>query len=155
MIKRFFNEVAAAFSASGATETSAADREAAIRKATAVLMLDVARADYVFEESEFERVLELVEYHFGLSPEEAAQLVNDAGDEAEDLTSVHQFTELLHEHLNEIDKARIVALLWQIAYADGRLDKYEDSLVLKISDLLYVSRARVMRLKHDAELAAR
>ena len=155
MIKRFFNEVAAAFSSSGAAETSAVDREAAIRKATAVLMLDVARADYVFEESEFERVLELVERHFGLSPEETVQLVNEAGDEAEDLTSVHQFTELLHEHLDETDKARIVALLWQIAYADGRLDKYEDSLVLKISDLLYVSRARVMRLKHDAELAAR
>ena len=155
MIKRFFNEVAAAFSSSGAAETSAVDREAAIRKATAVLMLDVARADYVFEESEFQRVLELVERHFGLSPEETVQLVNDAGDEAEDLTSVHQFTELLHEHLDETDKARIVALLWQIAYADGRLDKYEDSLVLKISDLLYVSRARVMRLKHDAELAAR
>ena len=155
MIKRFFNEVAEAFSSSGATEISAADREAAIRKATAVLMLDVARADYVFEDSEFERVLELVERHFGLSPEEAVQLVNDAGDDAEDLTSVHQFTELLHEHLGETDKARIVALLWQIAYADGRLDKYEDSLVLKISDLLYVSRARVMRLKHDAELAAR
>ena len=155
MIKRFFNEVAAAFSSSGAAETSSVDREAAIRKATAVLMLDVARADYVFEESEFERVLELVERHFGLSPEETVQLVNEAGDEAEDLTSVHQFTELLHEHLDETDKARIVALLWQIAYADGRLDKYEDSLVLKISDLLYVSRARVMRLKHDAELAAR
>ena len=155
MIKRFFIEVAEAFSSSGATEINAADREAAIRKATAVLMLDVARADYVFEDSEFERVLELVERHFGLSPEEAVQLVNDAGDDAEDLTSVHQFTELLHEHLGETDKARIVALLWQIAYADGRLDKYEDSLVLKISDLLYVSRARVMRLKHDAELAAR
>ena len=155
MIRRFFNEVAEAFSSSGAAETSAADREAAIRKATAVLMLDVARADYVFEESEFERVLELVEHHFGLSPEEAARLVNDAGEEAEDLTSVHQFTELLHKHLDESDKARIVSLLWQIAYADGRLDKYEDSLVLKISDLLYVSRARVMRLKHDAELAAR
>ena len=155
MIKRFFIEVAEAFSSSGAAETSAADREATIRKATAVLMLDVARADYVFEDSEFERVLELVERHFGLSPEEAVQLVNDAGDDAEDLTSVHQFTELLHEHLGETDKARIVALLWQIAYADGRLDKYEDSLVLKISDLLYVSRARVMRLKHDAELAAR
>jgi uncharacterized tellurite resistance protein B-like protein len=155
MIKHFFIEIAEAFSSSGAAESSAADREAAIRKATAVLMLDVARADYVFEESEFERVLELVESHFGLSPEETVQLVNDAGDEAEDLTSVHQFTKLLHEHLDDTDKARIVALLWQIAYADGRLDKYEDSLVLKISDLLYVSRARVMRLKHDAELAAR
>lgn len=154
MIKQIFNEIVDVFSSSNAVETSAADREAAIRKATAVLMLDVARADYVFEESEFERVLKLMELHFGLSPEDAAQLVNDASDEAEDLTSVHQFTKLLHEHLDESEKAHIVALLWQIAFADGRLDKYEDSLVLKISDLLYVSRARVMRLKHDAELAA-
>jgi uncharacterized tellurite resistance protein B-like protein len=40
-------------------------------------------------------------------------------------------------------------MLWQVAYADGRLDRYENALVLKISDLLYVNRARVMRLKHD------
>ena len=155
MIRRFINDIAEAFSSSDVAETSAADREAAIRKATAVLMLDVARADYVFEESEFESVLKLMESHFDLSPEDAATLVNDAGDDAENLTSVHQFTELLHEHLDDAEKARIIALLWQIAYADGRLDKYEDSLVLKISDLLYVSRARVMRLKHDAERAAR
>lgn len=152
MIKQIFNEIVDVFSSSNAAETSAAHREEAIRKATAVLMLDVARADYVFDESEFESVLKLMELHFGLSPEDAVQLVNDASDEAEDLTSVHQFTQLLHEHLDESEKARIVALLWQIAFADGRLDKYEDSLVLKISDLLYVSRARVMRLKHDAEL---
>ena len=67
---------------------------------------------------------------------------------------MHEFTQLLHENLSENEKARIIALLWKIAYADGRLDKYEDSLVLKISDLLYVSRGRVMRLKHDAEQAA-
>jgi len=57
----------------------------------------------------------------------------------------------LHKHLDDAEKARIISLLWQVAYADGRLDKYEDSLVLKISDLLYVSRGRVMRLKHDAQ----
>ena len=68
---------------------------------------------------------------------------------------MHEFTRLLHRHLDEQEKARIIGLLWKVAYADGRLDKYEDSLVLKISDLLYVSRGRVMRLKHDAELAAR
>ena len=61
----------------------------------------------------------------------------------------------MHKHLDEAEKARIVGLLWQIAYADGHLDKYEDSLVLKVSDLLYVSRGRVMRLKHDAEVAAK
>ena len=56
----------------------------------------------------------------------------------------------MHAHLHEREKERIVGLLWQIAYADGELDKYENSLVLKISDLLHVNRARVMRLKHDA-----
>jgi len=154
MIKRLFIQVVETITTTDSAASGVEDREAALRMATAVLMLDVARADHVFEESEFDRVLRLIETHFGLSPEEAAELVNEAGDKAEELVSVHDFTQLLHEHLNESEKARIISLLWQIAYADGQLDKYEDSLVLKISDLLYVSRGRVMRLKHDAELAA-
>jgi uncharacterized tellurite resistance protein B-like protein len=106
MIKRLFVQVVETISSTDPSAAGAEDRAAALRLATAILMIDVARADYVFEESEFDHVLNLIE-------------------------------------------AR-----WQIAYADGRLDKYEDSLVLKISDLLYVSRGLVMRLKHDAEIAA-
>ena len=153
MLKRLFIQVVETISSTDSTGTSAEDRDAAIRLATAVLMIDVARADHVFQEAEFDRALKLIEAHFGLTPEEAAELVNMAGETVDDLVSVHEFTELLHEHLDEHEKARIIALLWQIAYADGELDKYEDSLVLKISDLLYVSRGKVMRLKHDAENA--
>ncbi len=148
MIRKLFVQVIESISV---TDSSiAVDRDAALRLATAVLMVDVARADHIFEDSEFERVLQLVEQHFKLAPEEAAELVNSASDTAEDIVSVHEFTALLHEHLDEDEKARIVGLLWEIAYADGELDKYEDSLILKISDLLYVSRPRVMRLKYDA-----
>ena len=153
MIRRLFVQVIESISTPGTTEKNAEARESALRMATAVLMLEVARADYVFEESEFDQVLKLIEVHFGLTPEEAATLVNKAGDKSESLVSVHEFTQLLHENLTDEEKARIIALLWRIAYADGRLDKYEDSLVLKISDLLYVSRGRVMRLKHDAQRA--
>ena len=154
MMKRYITRVVKAISVPATDENYTQSRETAIRMATATLMIDIARADHVFEESEFDRVLELVASHFELDAEQAAELVVAASEKAEDLVSVHEFTELLHEHLDENDKSRIVALLWQIAYADGRLDKYEDSLVLKISDLLHVSRGRVMRLKHDAELAA-
>ena len=147
MIRKLFVQVIESISVSSETEI---DRDEALRLATAVLMIDVARADHLFEESEFDRVLQLIERHFELSPEAAAELVNLANEKADDLVSVHELTELLHEHLDESEKARIIGLLWEIAYADGRLDKYEDSLVLKISDLLYVSRPRVMRLKHDA-----
>lgn len=151
MIRDLMNRVADAIAATDERPDDAADRDDAIRMATAVLMIDVARADHVFDESEFDRVLRLVESHFGLSPEDAAELVNKAGEKADDLVSAYDFTKILHEHLSHDEKARIVELLWLIAYADGRLDKYEDSLVLKISDLLHVSRGLVMRLKHDAE----
>ncbi len=154
MIHRLFTQLVESMSSS---ETSAPDgerRESALRMATAVLMLDVARADHVFDESEFERILRLIEHHFALSSEDAAKLVNAASDKADEMVSLHDFTQLLNDRLSEKEKGHVVELLWQIAYADGRLDKYEDALVLKISDLLYVSRGFVMRLKHDAQLAA-
>ena len=153
MIRNILDQVAGAISSTQTRENGEA-REDAIRMATAVLMIDVARADHVFDETEFESVLELIEGHFNIGPESAVEIFNEANEEAEDLTSLHEFTQLLHANLDDAEKSRIVALLWRIAYADGRLDKYEDSLVLKISDLLHVSRGRVMRLKHDAEVAA-
>lgn len=154
MIKRLFDQIAGVLATSEPVQDNADQRSDAIRKATAVLMLDVALADKTFDQSELEHLLAIAETHFGLGPEEAAELVDTAKQEAEELVSLHEFTQLLHHNLTEEEKAGIVGILWQIAYADGRLDKYENALVLKISDLLYVSRARVMRLKHDAAQAA-
>jgi uncharacterized tellurite resistance protein B-like protein len=151
LIKKIYERVTEAISSAGPAGADTMERDAALRMATATLMIDVARADSVFDESEFDTLLELIASHFALPAEQAAELVIAANEKADDMVSVHEFTQLLHENLSENEKARIVALLWKIAYADGRLDKYEDSLVLKISDLLYVSRGRVMRLKHDAE----
>ena len=57
MIKRLFIQVIETISSPIDTEAGIADREAALRLATAVLMIDVARADHVFDEREFDRVL--------------------------------------------------------------------------------------------------
>lgn len=152
MIKRFLDQLVDAIS--GDEPDDGAARERAIRKATAVLMVDVALADDEFGQSERDRVLNRARTHFDLSPEEATELVGGAEEAAKDLVSLHEFTQLLHSHLDADEKASIVAMLWEVAYADGRLDKYEDALVLKISDLLHVNRGRVMRLKDDAKKAA-
>jgi uncharacterized tellurite resistance protein B-like protein len=154
VLKDLFNQVVDAITPTDAGAPDAESRDHTLRMATAVLMVDVARADHVFEDDEHDRVLDLIERHFRLNAEEAAEIFNAASEKAEDLVSLHEFTQFLHNNLDEREKARVVSLLWQIAYADGRLDKFEDSLVLKISDLLHVNRARVMRLKHDADPAA-
>lgn len=153
MIKRLLEQIVGSLGP-GSEESSAEEREKAVRRATAVLMLDVALADKVFDQAELQHLREIARDHFGLGPDEAAELIETARSEAEDLVSLHEFTQLLHNNLSEAEKARIVGMLWQIAYRDGQLDKYENSLVLKISDLLYVSRGRVMRLKHDAQQAS-
>ncbi|HEU5482602.1 MAG TPA: TerB family tellurite resistance protein [Sphingomicrobium sp.] len=154
MIKRLFEQIAAALSQPDSAVRDAEARERAIRRATAVLMLDVALADKVFDEREREHLRELAAAQFGLSKDEAAELIASAREEAEEMVSLHEFTQFLHNNLSHDEKAGIVGMLWQIAYTDGALDKYENALVLKISDLLYVSRGRVMRLKHDAAEAA-
>ena len=151
MIKRWYEQVLAALSKNRSTEESPEDRARILRMATAILLVDVARADDRFSESEFERVISLVTRHFKLTIEEAASLINQADEKADQLISVHELTQLLHGNLDDSEKSEVVRLLWEVAYADGELDKHEDSLVLKISDLLHVSRGLVMRLKHDAQ----
>jgi len=152
MLKRLYYQLSAAISGSESALEKDFDREQAVRLATAVLLVDVARSDYEFDDGEVGLILKLVSSHFGLNQAEAEQLAWDAEVQAEELVSLHEFTKLLHKHLTQAEKAEVVGLLWQIAYADGRLSKYESSLILKISDLLHVNRARVMRLKHEAGL---
>ena len=149
-MKSYAEKISRAFAA---TETAVPDegaREKAIRMATAMLMTEVARADYEYDDSEFKLLLDLITRHFEMSPEDALDLANEASETTEDYAALHSLTQLLNKTLSEQEKEHIVLLLWQIAYADGRLDKFEDSLIHKISALLYVRRRQVMRLKQDA-----
>ncbi len=154
MIKKLYERIIDTLTAPDSPDSTGDERALAIRRATTVLMLDVALADGDFDARERERIMQLAAAHFGLDRAETAALVEAAHADAEELVSVYEFTELLHRQLDDDEKASIVELLWRIAYADGQLDKFENSLVLKISDLLYVSRGKVMRLKHDAAQAA-
>ena len=148
MLKNLLGQITAAF-VTGEDEPPI-DRETAIRRATVILMIDVALADRDFTEPERARITELVRTHFDLDDAAASELITGLQTDAEDLTSVHTFTSVLHRHLDHDEKAAIIAMLWQIACADGELDMHEDALVRKIGDLLYVSRGRVMQLRHAA-----
>ena len=155
MLARWLQQIGESLlSAGSADDNDPVAREHALRIATAALMVDVARADHDFDDAELDVMLRLMQTRFGLSEDETRALATDAGDAAEQAVSVYDFTQQLHEQLADDDKAQVVSLLWQVAYADGNLDKYENSLVLKISDLMFVPRGLVMRLKHDAAVAA-
>ena len=51
-------------------------------------------------------------------------------------------------HFTPEQKVSVVEMLWQVAYAEGRLDPYEEALVRKIADLIYVPHREFIQAKH-------
>jgi uncharacterized tellurite resistance protein B-like protein len=125
--------------------TDAADR---IQMATAVLMVEMARADHVRQDSEIAMIKAQLELHLNLPDEQIQKLISAAEIAVENSVSLHDFTSVLHAEMTYDEKSTVIEMLWQIALADNQLDKYEDYMIGKIADLLYIVRGDVIRLKN-------
>jgi uncharacterized tellurite resistance protein B-like protein len=124
------------------------DREHALRVATALLMIEVARADYADSLAEEETMVASLKQFFALDDEHARLLLDEAGKEADHAVELQQFTRRLHEQLSMAEKHRVVEMLWEVAFADQRLDKHEDNLVGRLAELLYVPRSDLIRIRN-------
>lgn len=137
---------------SNADDTNNEDRPEAIRLATATLLAEVACADGQLDDSERKILSQAIQSHFGLPASECESILNEGLVSAERAVSLQGFTRTLHEALSVEEKSQIIGLLWQVAAADGVLDKHEDARIAQLGELLYVPRAEVLRLKHIAGL---
>lgn len=130
----------------GSTQPMA--REEAVRLATAVLLVETARADHAEKMVESAVVFEQLQRHFGLPAEEAEELMALAESELKDAVSLQRFTRQLHEALTEDEKLAVIEMLWKVAFADGVLHPREEALVRKVGSLLYMREADMLRLRH-------
>lgn len=128
-------------------EASPEDHEHTLRLATAALLIEVSQSDSEVDEREAERLMAILESRFNLEKAELDQLLELAREEARDATSLYQFTRLFNEAYEYDEKVTLVTHLWEIAYADGRLDRYEEHLIRRVADLLYVSHSDYIRSK--------
>jgi uncharacterized tellurite resistance protein B-like protein len=123
-------------------------REHALRVATALLLIEVAKADYADDLAEDDAMLGSLQQFFALDQASAALLLEEARSTADQAVELQQFTRRLHEQLSVAEKHRVVEMLWQVALADSRLDKHEDHLVRRIAELLYVSHSDLIRIRN-------
>jgi uncharacterized tellurite resistance protein B-like protein len=117
--------------------------------ALAALLVEMARADFDATHDEHSLIIDLLATHYGLSSAESLELLNKARVANDKAVCLFDFTRSLRESLDAEQKKDVIRLLWQVANADNKLDKYEDYLVRKVADLLYVSDSDVIRLKHE------
>lgn len=131
------------------TDAEPDDRELSI--AATALMVELARIDESEDEVELTTIIDCAVRSGGLSHDEAQAILRDARHNATDATSLYEFTDRLNRHLEQGQKQRILVDIWRVAFADGRIDQYEEHLIRRIAELLHLNHREYMEARHHAE----
>ncbi|MGH6904257.1 MAG: TerB family tellurite resistance protein, partial [Geminicoccaceae bacterium] len=107
--------------------------------AAAALMVEAATMDSAFDAAERARIGELIRERFALGADEAADLIAEAERAVAASVQWHGFTSAIKDGYDHAERVELIEMLWEVAYADGRLHDYEASLLRRIAGLLYVS----------------
>lgn len=120
--------------------------------AAAALLVEAARMDSHFEPEERLVITQLLQQRFGLSDEETKSLIAEAEVVQENSNQLIRFTKSIKANFTEEERIELLEMLWEVAYADGKLHHYEANLLRRVGGLIYVSdrdrgaaRKRVLR----------
>ena len=120
--------------------------------ALAVLMLEVAKSDFLESDSEIQSITAwLSSQDLGLTKDDVTRLLDSARGEQARSAGLFEYTRRACERMSMGERVQLVEQLWLIAYADGVIDKYEEAAIRKASELLYVSHSDFIRVKFAAE----
>lgn len=140
------------FLAPGDAVPAKPDRHQLAVAATA-LMVQLARIDRDQDERELEIIVDCAVQRLDVTQEEADAILQDALNEADGATSLYEFTGLINDHLDQERKQQLLESIWQVAFADGRIDRYEEHLIRRMAELLHLNHREYMMARHRAEQA--
>ena len=118
-----------------------------IQVATCAVFLEMARIDNEFSEEEQESLISSLKKRYGLSDEDAEKLILASNKELEGSIDLWRFTNLINRNYAIDEKLEIIRTVWEIAYADGKLDKHEDYLLHKLAELLNLTHKQLIDAK--------
>jgi uncharacterized tellurite resistance protein B-like protein len=142
MVKKFFGKMGAA-NDQDASHDTAHD----LHVATCALFLEMARIDESFTPAEMETLLQILKEKYGLSHDHADALIAEADAELDKSVDLWRFARLINENYSNEEKIEIIETLWRIVFVDGKMDKYENYLMHKLSKLLRLSNEQLIEAK--------
>ena len=131
-------------------DTDAAVDAKALELACAALMFEVARADFAVDESEQQAVHDLLQAEFDLSQEEIDAVTEEAADKADAAACLFEFTRAVNDLASADQKRTLIRMMWRVAMADNAISRYEEHLIRKVADLLYIPHADFIQAKQAA-----
>ena len=116
--------------------------------ATCVLLIEVSKSDDNFDEQENNKIISILKDKFNLDDSQIDILLEIADNKNQEMISLYDWTSKINEVYEYNEKKALIRALWDVAFADGRIDKYEDHTIRKIADLIYVKHEDFIKAKH-------
>ncbi|WP_105103496.1 TerB family tellurite resistance protein [Microbulbifer pacificus] len=121
-----------------------------VRMISAALMVEIATADQKVDARERKALVRLLMEHYRLDSEAAEKLVERALVERNEATSLYEFTQTVNDNFSERDKYLLVKQMWQVAFADGEVDAFEEHLIRRVAELIYLPHGLFTRARAEA-----
>jgi uncharacterized tellurite resistance protein B-like protein len=129
------------------SKTSKQSNEKKLQQACAALLVEVLRADFKESDDELVTLKQILQSSFSLTKEELEELITSSLENGKNQTSLHPFTSLINDHYDYEKRLELITFMWKMAFSDGKLDKYEDSVIRKSADLLYIRHSDFIKTK--------
>ena len=123
------------------------DREARLKTATCVLLLEAATADDSFSDTEQEKVVEILKSRFGMSDEAVKELLEESKRERRNEPDIWYFTNLVNQDLTNEEKYELMEEVWEVIYSDGTLGEFENYVAQKLYRMLNIDHSKFIELK--------
>jgi uncharacterized tellurite resistance protein B-like protein len=118
--------------------------------AAATLLIEVAWADHNISADELAIVRTTLATQFNLTGADADQIIEESRAHQENSVGLFAFTRTLVEAWDEAQRFELIVQLWRLAFSDAQLDRFEEHMIRKIAESLYVSHARFIEAKQTA-----
>ena len=109
------------------------------RLATAALLIHASTIDGNMNGTERDRLRGVLKSRFALDDAATEELIDISTLAENEAVDLYRFTSLLNRTLDEAGRLGIVEMMWQVVFADGRVNEFEDNLIWRAADLLGVS----------------
>jgi uncharacterized tellurite resistance protein B-like protein len=118
-----------------------------LRVAVAALLLYVGMADFELIPEERDRAAALLEDYFHLPAGEASGVMDEAARQLREKIDIYTFTSRIDQALTREERIPIMEMVWQIIYADHRLEGNEDQVAHRLAGLLGLDHSQMIAAK--------
>lgn len=121
--------------------------------AAAALLVEIMNADNELTDNEAQSIQKILYDTLFIPMDVAAELLASAKAHVYDANDLFQFTNVINSHYSYEEKVSLIESLWKVAYSDQQLDKYEEHMIRRIADLLYVSHSDFIQTRNRIKAA--